>query len=56
MAAQHDRLSIRLKVSWATGALGVAFMMNTIAFFALFYMANVLGVNPALAGIVVFLP
>ncbi len=44
-----------IKLSWGTGALGVAILMNAIAFIALFFMIQVLGLNPALAGTVVFL-
>lgn len=43
-----------IKISWAAGALGVATLMNMVAFFALFFMTGVLGINPALAGTLVF--
>ena len=32
----------RIKVLWSAGALGVAFMMNTVAGFVLVYMVTVL--------------
>lgn len=52
----RDIIPFGIKLSWSFGALGVAFMMNTVAFFALYYMIGVLKIEPAIAGIVVFLP
>lgn len=43
-----------IKFSWSVGALGVAVLMNTVAFFALFYMVGVLKIDPALAGTLIF--
>lgn len=43
-----------IKVSWSLGALGVAVLMNTVAFFALYYMVGVLKIEPALAGTLIF--
>ena len=38
-----------IRVSWGAGALGVALLMNAIGILALFYLVNVLGMEPALA-------
>ena len=46
----------RIKVLWSAGALGVAFMMNTVAGFVLVYMVTVLKIEPALAGFIAFFP
>ena len=54
--AERDIIPIGIKLSWSAGAAGVAFMMNALAFFALFYMVGVLKIEPAIAGIVIFLP
>ena len=48
-------ISQRIRVCWGTGALGVALLMNAIGVLALFYMVNVLGIAPALAGSLIFL-
>lgn len=45
-------LKTSVKLFWGTGAMGVAFMLNVITGFALFYMISVLKINPALAGII----
>lgn len=44
-----------IKLSWGTGALGVAVLMNSVAFLALYYMVGVLKIEPALAGALIFL-
>ena len=46
----------RIKLLWSAGALGVAFMMNTLAGFVLVYMVTVLKIEPALAGFIAFFP
>lgn len=51
-----DIIPLGIKLSWSLGALGVAFMMNTVAFLALFYMVSVLKIEPAIASLVIFLP
>lgn len=51
-----DKIPLGIKLSWGTGALGVAFMMNTVAGLALFYLISVLQVAPAIAGMIVFIP
>jgi glycoside/pentoside/hexuronide:cation symporter, GPH family len=48
--AKEDRLPIGLKLSWATGALGVALLMNGISALTLVYMVSVLQMEPWLAG------
>lgn len=52
----EDPIPRPIKVTWAFGALGVAFMMNTVAGLSLFYLISVLNIPPATAGIVVFIP
>ena len=46
----------RIKILWSTGALGVHFMMNTVAGFALLYMVTVLKIEHGIAGAVAFFP
>jgi GPH family glycoside/pentoside/hexuronide:cation symporter len=45
-----DKLPLSLKLSWATGALGVAILMNGITALMLVYMISVLRIEPWLAG------
>lgn len=52
--ASVEGISTGIKLSWGSGALGVAILMNTVAFFALFYMVGVLKIEPALAGTLIF--
>lgn len=51
-----DLIPRGIKIKWSVGALGVAFMMNTIAGTALFYLISVLNIAPATAGLIVFIP
>jgi len=44
-----------IKLLWGSGALGVSVLMNAFGFLILFYMISVLKIEPALAGILVFL-
>ncbi len=53
MAPPTD-ITRNIKVGWASGALGVAILMNSIGGLALFYMISVLHINPALAGLLIF--
>ncbi len=46
-------LPARLKVGWASGALGVALLMNGVAGMVLFYMVSILKIPPELAGALV---
>lgn len=55
-ADSQDLIPQGIKVSWSFGALGVAFMMNTVAGLSLFYLISVLNIPPATAGVVVFVP
>ena len=50
-----DKLPWRLKAGWATGAFGVAVLMNGISALILFYMVTVLKFDPATAGFIIFL-
>lgn len=49
-----DRLPWTLKAGWATGAFGVAVLMNGISALILFYMTTVLKFEPAVAGALIF--
>lgn len=44
-----------VKLAWGAGALGVAILMNAVAFLILFYMVSVLKIEPALAGALIFI-
>ncbi|MFC6197685.1 MFS transporter [Ponticaulis profundi] len=50
----EPEVSKKIKIGWATGALGVAILMNSIGMLALFYMVSVLKINPMLAGTLIF--
>lgn len=52
----RDLIPKRIKILWAFGAYGVAFMMNAVAGLTFFYLISVLKVSPALAGLVIFVP
>lgn len=52
----QDIVPRHIKVMWSSGAMGVYFMMNTVAGFALLYMVTVLKIEPAIAGLTVFIP
>lgn len=54
-ATPADEISRGVKLSWGTGALGVAILMNAVAFLVLFYMVSVLKIEPALAGALIFI-
>jgi GPH family glycoside/pentoside/hexuronide:cation symporter len=55
VGARHsDAVPARVKIAWGSGALGVAVLMNTVAFFVLYYMVSVLKIEPALAGTLIF--
>lgn len=49
-----DRLPWTIKLGWATGAFGVAVLMNGISALILFYMTLVLKIDPAVAGFIIF--
>lgn len=44
----------KIQIYWSIGALGVAFLLNVIAGFALFYMISVLKIDPFVSGTVIF--
>ena len=48
-------LPLRVKATWATGAFGVAILMNGISALALFYFVTVLRIPAAVAGFLIFL-
>jgi GPH family glycoside/pentoside/hexuronide:cation symporter len=43
-----------IKAGWASGAFGVAILMNGISALALFYFVSVLRMDPAVAGLLIF--
>ena len=53
--AAEDKLPLALKVSWATGALGVALLMNTVSGLALFYLTKIIGISGLVAGILLMI-
>ena len=55
-AIKNDIIPPRTKFLWSSGALGVYFMMNTVAGFVLVYMVTILKIEPALAGFIAFFP
>ena len=55
-ATENDIIPPRIKLLWSSGALGVYFMLNTVAGFVLIYMVTILKIDPWIAGIVAFLP
>jgi glycoside/pentoside/hexuronide:cation symporter, GPH family len=50
-----DRLPTRLKLAWGTGALGAAVLMNSVTILILYYLVSVVGLDPGIAGTLVFL-
>ena len=54
-ATPADDIPRSVKLSWGTGALGVAILMNAVAFLVLFYMVSILKIEPALAGALIFI-
>jgi glycoside/pentoside/hexuronide:cation symporter, GPH family len=56
MTSQSESaLPVSLKLSWATGAFGVAVLMNGISALMLFYLTNVVQLNAGVAGFIIFL-
>lgn len=53
-ATLDGKLPVSLKLGWATGAFGVAVLMNGISALVLFYMTTVLRFDPAVAGFIIF--
>lgn len=52
--AADEQLPFSLKLGWATGAFGVALLMNGISGLILLFAASILGIDPWLAGVVIF--
>lgn len=52
--ATVGKLPVSLKLGWGSGALGVAMLMNGISILIFFYLVGILKIEPALAGIIVF--
>ncbi|MEM6266333.1 MAG: MFS transporter [Pseudomonadota bacterium] len=54
-AATHDdgTLPVSLKLGWATGAFGIALLMNGISGVILLFAVSLLGIDPWLAGAVI---
>lgn len=52
--ASNGALSSALLFGWGIGSLGTGTLLNAITFLILFYMASVLGIEPALAGALIF--
>ncbi|HEY9601443.1 MAG TPA: MFS transporter [Allocoleopsis sp.] len=46
----HEKLSLGTKLAYGVGGLGVEIPNNILVFFLLFFLTNVAGLNPALAG------
>ncbi|MEM8917417.1 MAG: MFS transporter [Pseudomonadota bacterium] len=53
--AKTEQLPTGLKLGWATGAFGVALLMNGISGLILLFTASILQIEPWLAGLVIFL-
>lgn len=53
--AEEQKLPVKIKAGWATGAFGVAILMNGISALALFYLTTVVRLDPAVAGTIIFL-
>jgi GPH family glycoside/pentoside/hexuronide:cation symporter len=50
-----ERLTLKTKLSYGTGMLTASILGNIVIFFLLFFMTDVAGLNPALAGSVLLL-
>ncbi|MEE8306920.1 MAG: MFS transporter, partial [Gammaproteobacteria bacterium] len=47
-------LGLNLRFGWAIGSLGVGTLFNGVGFMLLFYLTTILGIEPALAGTLIF--
>ena len=52
-AAAEDKLPVGLKLGWATGAFGIALLMNGIAGVLLLFAVSMLRIDPWLAGAII---
>ena len=48
------RVSASFRWAWSIGSIGVQVMLTAIPYFMLFYFVNVLGLDPAFAGVILF--
>lgn len=48
-------IGLGLRIGWGIGSLGSATLLNAISLLVLFYLVTVLGMEPALAGLLIFL-
>lgn len=49
------KLSLRTKIAYRVGGLGVEISNNILVFFLLFFLTSVAGLNPTLAGSVLLI-
>jgi len=50
-----SRVGLLPQISWASGSFATGALFNVMALFALFYMTNTLGIEPALAGTIILI-
>jgi GPH family glycoside/pentoside/hexuronide:cation symporter len=48
------KISLGLRIGWGIGSLGSATLLNAVSLLILFYLVTILGMEPALAGLLVF--
>lgn len=51
----NHQLTWGLRIGWGIGSLGSASLINSITFLALFYLTQVLGLSPVVAGTLLFI-
>lgn len=54
-AASKASIGLLPQISWASGSFATGALFNVMALFALFYMTNTLGIEPALAGTIILI-
>lgn len=47
-------LPVSLKLGWSVGSMGVSMLLNGVSILILFYLVGVMGIEPALAGAIIF--
>ncbi|WP_448584940.1 MFS transporter, partial [Thermaurantiacus sp.] len=52
--AASDRIPLGLRLGWSAGSIGTVVILSTTSILLLFFMTSVLGMNPALAGALLF--
>ncbi|HBL14602.1 MAG TPA: MFS transporter [Cyanobacteria bacterium UBA11162] len=55
LKAAHERLNLKTKVAYGVGELAKEIPSNILVFFLLFFLTNVAGLNPTLAGSVLLI-